>query len=98
MVVIHAIFKMDPKHRNEFIEQAKLVTKGSQAEEGNISYNFYEDAEKPNTFVFLEKWKDQTAINEHEETHHFKNFSEVINDLIIEPVKVEILEASNIIK
>ncbi|RFU60167.1 putative quinol monooxygenase [Bacillus sp. V59.32b] len=94
MIIIHAFLKVDPKRRNEFLEQAKQVTAPSQAETGNISYQFYEDPEQPNNFVFLEKWKDQTAIDEHEETSHYKNFANDVQRVLLEPVHVELYEAT----
>jgi len=94
MIIIHAFIKVDSEHRREFLELAKQVTIPSQAEEGNISYHFYEDPEQPNNFVFVEKWKDQKAIEQHEETSHFKNFIKGIQDLLREPVHAELYEVS----
>ncbi|MDQ0217416.1 antibiotic biosynthesis monooxygenase [Peribacillus cavernae] len=94
MIIIHAFFKVDPNHRQDFIKQARQVGAPSQAEEGNISYHFYEDPEQPNSFVFLEKWKDQEAITLHEETSHFKSFGSDVQDVLLEPIQVEVYEAS----
>jgi quinol monooxygenase YgiN len=96
MIIIHAFIKVDPKRRQEFLEQARRVAIPSQAEEGNISYHYYEDPEQPNTFVFLEKWKDETAIKQHEETSHFKNFVKDVQELLLEPIHAELYEASAI--
>jgi quinol monooxygenase YgiN len=50
------------------------VAAPSKAEEGNITYHYYEDSEEPNSFIFVKNWKDQTAINLHEETTYFQSF------------------------
>jgi quinol monooxygenase YgiN len=94
MIVTHAFIKVDPKHREKFLEHAKQVVKHSQAEEGNISYHLYEDTEQPNTFVMLEKWKDQTAAQQHRETAHFKSFVKDTQGLLLEPLRAERYEVS----
>ncbi|OMP66763.1 putative quinol monooxygenase [Domibacillus epiphyticus] len=94
MIIIHAFLKVEPIHRNEFLEQAKKVTMPSQEEEGNISYQFFEDPEQPNEFVFIEKWKDQAAITYHEQTSHFKTFVSNVPGLLREPLHVELFEAA----
>jgi quinol monooxygenase YgiN len=93
MIIIHAYIMVNPQYRKEFLEQARLVTIPSQAEEGNISYKYYEDPVHANHFLFLEKWKDETAIQEHEETAHFKSFVSEVEKLITEPIKVELYDA-----
>jgi quinol monooxygenase YgiN len=96
VIIIHAFLKVDPKHRDDFLQQAKQVTAPSQAEEGNISYQFFEAPQQPNQFVFLEKWQDQAAITFHEETAHFKAFVEGVQRVLSEPLYVELFEAAEL--
>jgi quinol monooxygenase YgiN len=96
MIIIHAYLKVDPQQRQAFLDQAKLVTEPSQAEEGNISYQYYQDPEQPNTFVFVEKWKDQAAIDVHEATSHFQNFVKAVPGLLSAPIQVQLFEATEI--
>jgi quinol monooxygenase YgiN len=94
LIIIHANIKVNSEHRETFLEEARLVTKPSQSESGNISYHYYEDPEEANSFIFVEKWKDEQAIQQHEETSHFKKFVKEIETLISEPIHVELFEAS----
>jgi quinol monooxygenase YgiN len=94
MIIIHAYIKVNPNDRLVFLEQARLVTKPSQDEEGNISYHYFEDPEHPNHFIFVEKWKDEKAVQLHEETYHFKRFGNEIGKLISEPIQVELYDAT----
>jgi quinol monooxygenase YgiN len=96
MIIIHAYFKVGPGHRQSFLDEAKLVTEPSQAEEGNISYQYYEHPEQANTFVFVEVWKDQAAIDVHEATAYFQNFIHAVPGLISEPIQVQLFEATEI--
>ncbi|MED1204170.1 putative quinol monooxygenase [Heyndrickxia acidicola] len=94
MIIIHAYFKVNPQNRNEFLELAEMVTNSSQAEDGNISYQYYEAPEGTNHFLFLEKWKDEKAIQEHEQTSHFKSFVKEVEKLINEPFKADLYSAT----
>lgn len=94
MIIIHAFINIKPEQRKQFLELAKQVSAPSQAEEGNISYHFYEDPEQLGNFVFVEKWMDQTAFNQHEETSHFKEFFSAIEKLLRTPVQLDLYEVS----
>lgn len=94
MIIIHAFINVNAEHRNDFIGQAKQVAALSKAEEGNISYHFYEDPQQPGDFVFVESWKDQAAIEYHEGTNHFKVFVKGIENLLREPLRIEVYEAA----
>lgn len=72
----------------------KLIA-GSQAEEGCIYYDLHIDiADTTNTrFVMMETWKDQEAIDTHNESEHYKNFSRVAKDYI-DSTKVTVVKVS----
>lgn len=89
MIINHALIKIKPEHRETFLEQVKDVIAGSQSEEGNISYNLYEDTEQVNAFVMLEEWKDQEATELHRETSHYKNFMKNVQSILSGPVSVK---------
>ncbi|MEH7484252.1 putative quinol monooxygenase [Neobacillus drentensis] len=94
MIIIHANIKVKAQFREIFLEEARLVTKPSQAESGNISYHYYEDSEDANSFIFVEKWKDEQAIGRHEETPHFKRFIRAVEPIVSEPIHAELFESS----
>ncbi|TCN21183.1 putative quinol monooxygenase [Mesobacillus foraminis] len=94
MIIIHAYIKIKSQYREAFLEEARLVTKPSKAESGNISYDYYEDPEEANSFIFVEKWKDVQAIQQHEETSHFKKFVKEIETFLSEPIYAELFETS----
>ncbi|MEY2192058.1 putative quinol monooxygenase [Neobacillus sp. BF23-41] len=96
MIIIHAHFKVDLQNRQAFLDQANLVAEPSQAEEGNISYEYFENPIQPNTFVFVEKWQDHAAINVHEATAHFQNFVNLVPGILSEPIQVQLFDAREI--
>lgn len=65
MILITGTVVVAPESREAMIALGREQVIRSRAEEGNVSYGFYEDALQPNTFVFVETWRDQDAVNVH---------------------------------
>ena len=53
-------------------ELVKELVEKSRAEDGNVSYYSVQDREDKRIHMFIEIWKDQEAIDVHNETEHFK--------------------------
>ena len=78
-----------PGKEQAFLQAADALIKGTRAEEGNISYNLYQNPSQPVSFIFYEEYKDQHAMDVHAASPHFQTFGEAIkgmlaSDLIIE--------------
>lgn len=93
MIIIHAHLKVKPERREEFLEMTRALIAGSQAEEGNIMYRLFEEAGNPNSFVMVEKWKDQAAIDFHNQTDHFQSFVRTAPEFLQGPLNAEIFDA-----
>lgn len=50
---------------------SELVLKSS-AEEGNVSYELFRELENPCLLTFVEKWRDEDAVEIHMNSSHFK--------------------------
>jgi quinol monooxygenase YgiN len=46
----------------------------SRAEPGCITFDVSRSNDAPDTFVLYEEWRDQSALDEHYQTEHFKTF------------------------
>ncbi|MCD8041733.1 MAG: antibiotic biosynthesis monooxygenase [Tannerellaceae bacterium] len=82
MIKIVAKATVKEGKREEFIRVVQPMITGSQAEEGNISYNLFEDLDDKNTLTFIEEWKDLAAIDTHNNSAHFQAGVSAISDLI----------------
>ena len=71
MIVLVLKLELQEGKKSEFIAVTRPLIEGSQKEAGNIEYNLYEELDEPNTVAFIEKWKDQAALDVHEKTEHF---------------------------
>ena len=82
MITIVAKAIVKEGQREEFIKVVQPMIAGSQAEEGNISYNLFGDMDNPNVLTFIEQWKDMEAIDIHNNAKHFLAGVAGIKDLI----------------
>ena len=71
MIVLVLQVVVQEGKKEDFITIARQIAEGSQKEEGNIEYHLYEELDEPNTVAFIEKWKDQEALDVHETFEHF---------------------------
>lgn len=88
MIKIVAKAKVKPDCKEKFIELAKILVPASQAEDGNIYYNLHESVEDPYTMAFIEAWKDQAAIDFHNNTPHFTTICPQFAELFEAPIEV----------
>ena len=59
----------------EFEAAAKaLVAQVNAHEEGVIFYDLYKSAKEPGVYIFLEKYRDQAALDAHGKTDYFLAF------------------------
>jgi quinol monooxygenase YgiN len=93
MNIIHAHIKVKPEFREQFLDKVKDLVKHSQAEEGNISYQLFENTAEQNAFVMVEEWNDEDAIKFHNQTPHFKEFGSLARDFLQEPPSVDVFDA-----
>lgn len=71
MLKIIAKSKLKEGCLEAYLAAVRELVEQSQAEEGNVSYTLNQQADDPNTVVFLEVWKDQAAFEFHTKTPHF---------------------------
>jgi quinol monooxygenase YgiN len=65
MILITGTVEVAAEDRAAFIAAATRHCGLSRTEVGCISHTCSEDVEKPNTFTFVERWRDMDAVKEH---------------------------------
>lgn len=65
MILITGTVVIPPESRDAFIAVAIHHVTLSRTEPGCISHAFHEDVMSPGTFVFVERWRDMAAVQEH---------------------------------
>jgi quinol monooxygenase YgiN len=69
-----------PEFKDELLPAIQAVVEGTRKEAGNISYDVYEDTATPLKFTFIEHWKSQSAIDAHNASEHFLQFSKAVEN------------------
>jgi len=78
MIVVIGSVTTDAARRGELVRIGQALARASRAEEGCISYRFYEDTEAENEFVFVEEWESQEALQRHFGTPHIADFMKAV--------------------
>ena len=91
MIHVVAIITAKPGMRAAMLEVAKTNIAAVRAEDGCIEYSLATDAEGlgsfqtkfgPDTFVFIEKWRDAQALKAHAAAPHMAAYAAKVKDLI----------------
>ncbi|WP_053031976.1 putative quinol monooxygenase [Staphylococcus haemolyticus] len=88
MIIINAKLKVSEEHREAYLDLMTNLVKHAREE-----YSHYEDVAERNTFVVVENYKDQDAVEAHNHSEHFKVFSENIGKYITEKPVIDVAEA-----
>ena len=91
-VMIKIVAKMPVKASEveNFKATAKELVEKSAAEAGNVSYSLNVSTENPNLFAIIECWKDQAAIDFHNNTEHFTGILPKLSALCEGEVSIEL--------
>lgn len=96
MHIINAEFSAKPERRDDLIAACQKLIPLSNAEEGCISYEFFEDTSQKNHFFFFERWASMEAINIHMEMSYLKDHGKTFPDMVVEgSTKVEVHEVAD---
>ncbi|MGV3465252.1 MAG: putative quinol monooxygenase [Heyndrickxia sp.] len=90
MIIIHGLLKIKKEYRSSFLEEAGRAVESSKAEEGNMEYRLFEAIDEPNTFLTLEKWRNEEAVESHKNSAHFIHFIQVSKDYLSEPIQLDV--------
>ncbi|AZB43154.1 antibiotic biosynthesis monooxygenase [Bacillus sp. FJAT-42376] len=89
MIYITAYMNVKREYRDTFLEKVKELIERSNEEEGNYSYRLYEEVDQSNQFVMLEQWRDQHAIDLHNQSEHFQTFFDFAKKILNEPLTIK---------
>jgi quinol monooxygenase YgiN len=77
MLLLTAFVEIEAQGR-EAIQAALLeVIASTRAEDGCEEYGCYEDTQSPGRYIFVERWRDKTALERHLATPHMAAWMKV---------------------
>ncbi|RIJ45968.1 antibiotic biosynthesis monooxygenase [Maribellus luteus] len=71
MISIVAKFTVKQGKETSFLQLINELGEASRAEAGCIEYILHKDLKSNSVFCLIEKWKDQAAVDFHNNTPHF---------------------------
>lgn len=78
-------------YKTELERVFRKVVDETRKEEGNVSYDLHQDVSNPLKYTILEVWKNQDAIDSHNQTSHFKELLSATEGRV-DNLTVDILE------
>ena len=89
MIIIHAILHVNPARNDDFRREVKTLIADSRAEDGNITYNLYQDTEKEYMYTMVEIWRSLDAVASHNQTDHLKTFVSRAREFLVAPLEIK---------
>ena len=81
--------------QNQAFEEvfARLAEAVNKHEDGCEFYKIYRHSEEPDTYVVLESYVDQAALEAHRETEHFRSIGIELGPLLAAPPELSIMQS-----
>ncbi|WP_067089087.1 putative quinol monooxygenase [Methanobrevibacter curvatus] len=89
MILVLAYMKLKEGKKVDLLEITKELIKKTRLENGNISYNLFNDSEDENSFVMVEQWESKDHLNAHMEIEHFKKFADAVGSILAEDLDIK---------
>jgi quinol monooxygenase YgiN len=86
LIVLKA--RIRPEKRAEWLAGIEPYTNDVRTEPGNVSFDYYENAQNPHEFVIVETFADSDAGSKHVATQHAKNFFAAMPAWVAERPKI----------
>lgn len=90
MIIIHAGLTVQKEKEEAFLAEVKTLVEASRAESGNIQYDLKKDTEKEVTYMMVEVWEDQEAVQNHNTSEHFVAFGKKAASFMAAPTDVKV--------
>ena len=65
MLLLTAYIEIAPADRHAIRTALATLIPATRSEEGCEEYGCYEDTQQPGRYVFVERWRDRTALDRH---------------------------------
>jgi quinol monooxygenase YgiN len=88
MILIVLKAQIRPEKRDEWLAGIKQYTADVRQEPGNVSFDYYENGDKPNEFAIVETFADSDAGSAHVATEHAARFFAWMPAMITETPRI----------
>jgi len=94
MLGIVATLKLKPGEEATFESELKSMIKTVAAEEpGCLQYDMFKHQSEPGTYVMMERYTDQAAMDAHMSSPHFQALIKKLGNVLAGPPEINVLDA-----
>ena len=68
----------------------KKLVEESLKEEGCIEYGLYQDLENSGILTILEEWKDESSLDKHLNSNHFKEIFPLLSECLEKETEINV--------
>ena len=86
MILVYAVCKIKPGMDEEFKKAVSTMITMTRAEAGNMTYDLGKEEE--NKYVFVERWLNERALDEHMKAKHFLDAGKKLESILAEPMEI----------
>ncbi len=94
VIILAVTLPIKPELREEAKAIALQMTAETHKEPGVLRYTFHSPLDDPNTFFVYEEWKDQDALDYHNNSEHMKVFQAAIAGVLNGDVSLQKYEVA----
>jgi quinol monooxygenase YgiN len=94
MILVIGRVRCDAERRAELVALLEKMQNDSRREDGCLRYGFFAAVEDPLSFVAVEEWVDQEALDRHFAEAHLQEFARGLLELVSERPEVAIHEVA----
>lgn len=92
MVTVFAVAQAKSGKEGALEEALLTLVEPTRQEAGCINYDLHRHFDQPGKFAFYENWVNKAALEQHLTTPHFAAFRSRMDELISEPLQIELFE------
>ncbi|MDA8415312.1 MAG: putative quinol monooxygenase [Desulfobacteraceae bacterium] len=83
---ITVIARIVAKQKSQEIVRSELLklVSATRKEEGCLEYTLHQDNDNPLVFIFYENWKDESCLEKHMNSEHFRNYVSATDGMLDE--------------
>ena len=86
--IIASLTILDEADEVMIVNALHTLVNATREEEGNLSYDLYCDINNPLTYIFIEEWESENAIDKHNASPHFLHFVDAVREKVTLSVNV----------
>lgn len=78
MLRLNCFFQANEGKYDEALQAAMALTAASLADQGNVAYDVFESATRPDIFMICETWQDEESLKLHMQAPHFAQYVSIL--------------------